>query len=1032
MKWMRKPGFVLLLALFCIFSMTNYAAADAIDDMVAQMQEIYGFMSDYDKDNISAARDELQSFATDDTDPQWDDVLNDLLTNQVILRFGDETAARAAAQDIVTGLGNVYYSTDSTQLRTTLEDFKDKYNDEFKTLFGDDITLDELYGLFFDAREALPGAFSESQAGLLATEDNQYLLEKMPNYLVAAMDDALSLPENLTFSGRLSAIGWSSSMLINQQEALAEIVDTAGNARISLALAAVRSETVLEAGPTTLQVGSSTDVDEYTIKIMGRYATDLVAWASADSSVVDIGEDPDTGNFVIEAIAPGETELIVYRDYDGADPDYDWLYKFTVTVEGSGPPSSEKAILGVLKVEDFSSGSAVELQHYNDSTDFVTHKVTITLPYGSVLTDLAPYFDLSIGATIDPVNGTRLDFTNPQTYTVTAEDGSTQDWSVTIQVGESEVTTIQVITGHDDVVKHVDNSTDAERVFVANGTTVSQLLAGIEATDGSPQEYTVTRNGTVQAGDTVLAAGDILEVQADNPNPAFSASYDIKIALFINGGSLNAATRGMPYEWQLAMATGGGVGTITWEIDAGSTVPPGLALNEATGALTGTPTAAGDYSFTVIARDNQAPAPVSTATADYTLKVYEPALLIDLTISQGTLTPTFDPETFDYTASVANSVKSVTIETVSNVGLTASGTGTFDLVVGANTFEIDVTGAGYGATTYTIVITRKSSSGGGGGGGLSGFAIRTSGTTAEMYNMVVDIPEGAVDEDTRGDIERLDNDEINAPEDSVILGYIYEFSKEAPGNFLEPVNIKLPYDKGAVDIDKYTLSIYRFDEDADEWVELENVEVKTYSINGETFKTGYFAVIATEKSVEPPVEPPVEPDPVLLTDISGHWAENAIQSLVGMDAIAGYPDKTFRPDNTITRAEFATVLVKAFDLPDGQGKVFNDTTTHWAKDYISAAYAAGIIQGYDDTRFGPDDLITREQMAIMIVKAAKLQQASGQLSFADSGKVSVWAYSWVMSAVNNQLMSGYEDNTFRPQNNATRAEAVTVIYNALN
>lgn len=718
-------------------------------------------------------------------------------------------------------------------------------------------------------------------------------------------------------------------------------------------------------------------------------------------------------------------ELVVtVQDADGATAQH--TYNFNIVPA----PSSEKAILGVLKVEDFSSGSAVELQHYSDSTDFTTHKVTITLPYGSVLTDLAPYFDLSIGATIDPVNGTRLDFTNPQTYTVTAEDDSTQDWSVTIQVGESEVTTIQVITGHDDVVKHVDNSTDAERVFVANGTTVSQLLAGIEATDGSPQEYTVTRNGTVQAGDTVLAAGDILEVQADNP--AFSASYDIKIALFINGGSLNAATRGMPYEWQLAMATGGGVGTITWEFDPGSSVPPGLALNEATGALAGTPTAAGDYSFTVIARDNQAPAPVSTATADYTLKVYEPALLNSLTISEGILTPVFDPETFDYTASVANSVESVTIETVSNVGLTASGTGTFDLAVGANTFEIDVTGAGYGATTYTIVITRKSSSGGGGGGGLDGFAIRTSGTTAEMYNMVVDIPEGAVDEDTRGDIERLDSDEIDAPEDSIILGYIYEFTKEASGDFLEPVTVKLPYNKAAVDLDKYTLSIYRFDEDADEWVELDNVDVYTSSVSGETETTGYFAIIATEKPVVPPVIPPVEPDPVLLTDISGHWAENAIRSLVGMEAVAGYPDNTFRPDNTITRAEFATVLVKAFDLPDGQGKVFNDTTTHWAKDYISAAYAAGIIQGYDDTRFGPDDLITREQMAIMIVKAAKLQQASGQLSFADSGKVSVWAYSWVMSAVNNQLMSGYEDNTFRPQNNATRAEAVTVIHNALN
>ena len=83
-------------------------------------------------------------------------------------------------------------------------------------------------------------------------------------------------------------------------------------------------------------------------------------------------------------------------------------------------------------------------------------------------------------------------------------------------------------------------------------------------------------------------------------------------------------------------------------------------------------------------------------------------------------------------------------------------------------------------------------------------------------------------------------------------------------------------------------------------MELDNVKVYVSSINGETFKTGYFAVIATEKPVVPPVEPPVEPQPVLLTDISGHWAEAAIRSLVGMDAVAGYPDNTFRPDNSIT------------------------------------------------------------------------------------------------------------------------------------
>jgi|LFRM01.1.fsa_nt_gb hypothetical protein len=668
MKWMQRTGVILLLSVFCLLSMSYYAAADVIDDMVTQMQEIYGFMSEYDKDNISTARDELQEFAVTGTEEQWNTVLgidtdNNLLTEEVITRFGSEEAARAAVQDIVTGLGNIYYSTDSEQLRNTLEDFKDEYNDEFQTFFGDDITLAQLYNLLSDAREALPGVISESsEAGLLARGNNDYLLAKMPEFLVEAMREAINKPDNQLFSGRLSAIGWSSEKLIAQQEALAGFIDADKKARISLALAAVRSETVLEAGPTTLQVGSQFPaVNEYTINIMGKDATKLVAWASADPSVINIGEDPDTGNFVIEAVASGTTELIVYRDYNDADPDYDWLY------------------------------------------------------------------------------------------------------------------------------------------------------------------------------------------------------------------------------------------------------------------------------------------------------------IIDVT-----------------------------------------------------------------------VVPASSGGGGGGGGGLPGFAIRTSGTTAEMYNMVVDIPKGAVDEDTRGDIERLDGDEIDAPEDSVILGYIYEFSKEASGNFLKPVNIKLPYNKAAVDLDKYTISIYRFDEDADEWVELDNVKVYVSSINGETFKTGYFAVIATEKPVVPPVEPPVEPQPVLLTDISGHWAEAAIRSLVGMDAVAGYPDNTFRPDNSITRAEFATVLVKAFNLSGGQGKVFEDTAGHWAKDYIAAAYAAGIIQGYSDDRFGPDDLITREQMAVMIARASQLQASSGQLSFTDSSSVSSWAYGWVVSAVNNQLMSGYPDNTFRPQANATRAEAMTVIYNALN
>ncbi len=171
--------------------------------------------------------------------------------------------------------------------------------------------------------------------------------------------------------------------------------------------------------------------------------------------------------------------------------------------------------------------------------------------------------------------------------------------------------------------------------------------------------------------------------------------------------------------------------------------------------------------------------------------------------------------------------------------------------------------------------------------------------------------------------------------------------------------------------------------------------------------------------------------PVVLNDITGHWAENNINRLVSFGFIGGYPDGSFKPDAAITRAEFATVLIKAFKLTLQGGKVFADTNGHWAKEPIATAAAHGIVSGYDDNAFGPDDLVTREQMAVMIVQAAKLAPAAGETPFADSGSVSIWARDAVNVATENGIMKGYPDNTVQPQGNATRAEAVTAILNVL-
>ncbi len=193
-----------------------------------------------------------------------------------------------------------------------------------------------------------------------------------------------------------------------------------------------------------------------------------------------------------------------------------------------------------------------------------------------------------------------------------------------------------------------------------------------------------------------------------------------------------------------------------------------------------------------------------------------------------------------------------------------------------------------------------------------------------------------------------------------------------------------------------------------------------------------------EEIVEPTIEPVQEPvdkidesKVIKLSDINGHWAEDNIKKLVSMGAVNGYTDGTFKPNGTITRAEFATLLIKAFGLELQSGKVFKDTDKHWAKDYIATAQYYKIVNGYDNENFGPDDYITREQMTVMIVKIAMLSNVSSENTFADSKDISNWAKDAVSTALAKGIISGYGDNTFRPKGLATRAEAVTIIINAL-
>lgn len=165
-------------------------------------------------------------------------------------------------------------------------------------------------------------------------------------------------------------------------------------------------------------------------------------------------------------------------------------------------------------------------------------------------------------------------------------------------------------------------------------------------------------------------------------------------------------------------------------------------------------------------------------------------------------------------------------------------------------------------------------------------------------------------------------------------------------------------------------------------------------------------------------------------DINYHWAKDAILKFAAKGYIGGYSDDTFRPENYITRAEFVKIVNGVFGLKqfDESKKLkFNDIkTSAWYYNDVCIGVEAGYINGYEDNTFRPNGKITRQEAASIVAKITKLV-GDGKLDFADNNKISPWARASVDALSDNKIMGGYEDNTFRPQNSITRAEAVSTL-----
>ena len=168
---------------------------------------------------------------------------------------------------------------------------------------------------------------------------------------------------------------------------------------------------------------------------------------------------------------------------------------------------------------------------------------------------------------------------------------------------------------------------------------------------------------------------------------------------------------------------------------------------------------------------------------------------------------------------------------------------------------------------------------------------------------------------------------------------------------------------------------------------------------------------------------------------SVEWARTAINGLAMRGMINGRDQYTFDPNANITRAEYCQILMGAINALNAKGEsTFADVPSiAWYYNAVSVASQLGIVSGYGDGNFGPNDLITRQDMALMTYKTAQimnksLEPVNAEITFEDSHEISDYAFEAVMTLQKAGIINGMTDTTFEPHSNATRAQSAKVIF----
>ncbi len=204
---------------------------------------------------------------------------------------------------------------------------------------------------------------------------------------------------------------------------------------------------------------------------------------------------------------------------------------------------------------------------------------------------------------------------------------------------------------------------------------------------------------------------------------------------------------------------------------------------------------------------------------------------------------------------------------------------------------------------------------------------------------------------------------------------------------------------------------------------------KAYDFDTEVTKA--FKLYAKwEKAEEKPEESAIEFTDVKPTD----WYYEAVKFVAEKGITDGVTDTTFAPQDKVTRAQFITMLCRAYGIAEMTGDNFSDAGTDmWYTGYLAAAKQLGISNGVGDNMFAPEKEISREEMVTLLYNYFKsigeITDAAADTTFADNSSVSDWAKAAVAYSSEKGYVTGRDNNIFDPQGDATRAELAQIFFN---